>query len=104
MFLKEVNISHSSPTAKASDERNCYPRAHTKAHYAAEYQNSIKSLPLDEDFAEIWLDSKWVKVEILRRNGISDGVYLVERLDGSGVSWLDGARLMRRAGIKLKNV
>lgn len=35
-------------------------------------------------FAEVWLDDEWVKVEVLKREGLSVGNYLVERIDGCG--------------------
>ena len=37
-----------------------------------------------ETFAEVWLDDEWVKVEVLKRKGLSEGNYQVERIDGCG--------------------
>ena len=35
----------------------------------------------EEDFAEIWLDDEWVKVEILKRDWPSVGIFSVRRLE-----------------------
>ena len=38
----------------------------------------------EEAFAEVWLDGEWVKVEVITREGLSEGKYLVERCDRCG--------------------
>ena len=41
-----------------------------------------KTLVYNESFAEVWLYDEWVKVEVVTREGLSEGNYLVERIDG----------------------
>ena len=43
-----------------------------------------KSTVWEEPFAEVRLDDEWVKVEILTREVLTEGTYLVERLDRFG--------------------
>ena len=36
----------------------------------------------DEPFAEVFLDEEWVKVEVIRKDGLAEGNCLVTRIDG----------------------
>ena len=38
----------------------------------------------EEAFAEVCLDDEWLKVEVIKREGLSIGNYLVKRIDRSG--------------------
>ena len=38
----------------------------------------------EEEFDEVLLEDEWVKVEIVSRDRLSEGVYLVQRLDHHG--------------------
>ena len=54
--------------------------------HAVDSGESVKlnSLVWGEDFAEVLLQDEWVKVEIVSRDRISEGVYVVRRIDNSG--------------------
>ena len=52
-----------------------------------------------EDFAEIWMNDDWVKVEVVKRDVPASGIYLVQRLDGHGQTFKVNAGSLAPLGL-----